>query len=148
MNMLNQNQIDYLLRSKMIGRIGCAADDKVYVVPITYIYDGTYILGHSMEGMKIRMMRANPRVCFQVEDIVSPVNWRSAIVWGEYEEIREVKEVRQIQELFRDRLSPYQISEAGKPPDSFEKSPRVVEKPLMPIFFKIKITEKTGRFEK
>jgi hypothetical protein len=47
---LNAEQMDHVLRSQVVGRIGCYADDTVYVVPITYLYDGQHIYGHTREG--------------------------------------------------------------------------------------------------
>lgn len=66
---LNTEQIELLLKSEVIGRIGCCADNKVYVVPVTYAYDGTHVYAHSKEGMKIRMMRKSPEVCFEVDQM-------------------------------------------------------------------------------
>jgi hypothetical protein len=36
-------------------------------VPITYVFDGEAVYAHSADGLKIRMMRANPHVCFEVD---------------------------------------------------------------------------------
>lgn len=52
---LNKGQIEQVLLSELIGRIGCYADGQTYVVPITYVYDGESIYGHSVDGMKLRM---------------------------------------------------------------------------------------------
>ena len=56
---LDQRQIEELLHTAHIGRIGCYADQRTYIVPIYYAYDGTSIYAYSLEGMKIYMMRAN-----------------------------------------------------------------------------------------
>jgi nitroimidazol reductase NimA-like FMN-containing flavoprotein (pyridoxamine 5'-phosphate oxidase superfamily) len=69
-----------------VGRLGCSTDGKMYIVPVTFVYDGTYIYAHSKEGLKIKMMRNNPSVCFEVDIIDNLTNWRSVILWGEYEE--------------------------------------------------------------
>jgi uncharacterized protein len=78
---LNEAQVDQVLRSEVIGRLGCHAQGRTYIVPITYAYDGDCIYGHSAEGMKVRMMRANPNVCFEVDEMESMANWRSVIAW-------------------------------------------------------------------
>ena len=36
---LSSEQIEQVLRSEVIGRIGCHASGKTYVVPITYAYE-------------------------------------------------------------------------------------------------------------
>ncbi len=55
---LNQEQIEQVLRSEVIGRLGCHASGRTYVVPVTYAYDGERIICHSGLGRKIEMMRA------------------------------------------------------------------------------------------
>jgi nitroimidazol reductase NimA-like FMN-containing flavoprotein (pyridoxamine 5'-phosphate oxidase superfamily) len=83
---LDAQQITDLLRTEVIARIGCVSDGRVYVVPVTYVYDGTYIYGHAMDGAKLRAMRANPQVCVEVEQVDNLSNWRSVIAWGTFEE--------------------------------------------------------------
>ena len=63
---LTDAQIEQLLASEVIARIGCISDGSVYVVPVTYVYDGTYVWGHAMDGAKLTAMRADPRVCVEV----------------------------------------------------------------------------------
>ena len=83
---LDAAQCEDLLRSEVIARIGCLSDGRVYVVPVTYVYDGTYVYGHAMDGAKLRAMRANPQVCVEVEQVDNLSNWRSVIAWGTFEE--------------------------------------------------------------
>lgn len=47
LGMLNDAQIENVLQSLVIGRIGCHANGRTYVVPVTYAYDGKYIYGHT-----------------------------------------------------------------------------------------------------
>ena len=60
---LNDTQIEDLLKSQLIGRIGCHSDGVTYVVPVNYVYDGINIYCHSAKGMKIDLMQKNPEVC-------------------------------------------------------------------------------------
>ena len=83
---LTAAQIDEVLRTEVIARIGCVSEGRVYVVPVTYVYDGTYVYGHAMDGAKLRAMRANPEVCVEVEQVDDLSNWRSVIAWGTFEE--------------------------------------------------------------
>src|SRR5689334_23317934 len=85
-------EVEEILRHEYIGRLGCHADDVTYVVPISYAYDGVYIYGRTFDGMKVNMMRKNPKVCFQVDHMRNMANWQSVISWGEYEEINQVDE--------------------------------------------------------
>jgi nitroimidazol reductase NimA-like FMN-containing flavoprotein (pyridoxamine 5'-phosphate oxidase superfamily) len=82
---LSRAQTDDLLREHVVGRIGCHAGGRTYVVPVIYAYDGEALYVASVDGQKIRMMRENPEVCFEVE--YEAGSWRSAIAQGEYEEL-------------------------------------------------------------
>ena len=83
---LSRAEIDELLHDELVARIGCQGDGEVYVVPIIYAYaDGAFYVA-SVEGRKIELMRASPRVCFEV-DRYEQGSWRSAIVYGRYEEL-------------------------------------------------------------
>ncbi len=83
---LTRAQIDELLHEQLVARIGCHADGEIYVVPVIYAYDGEAFYVASVEGRKVEMMRASPRVCFEV-DRYEAGSWRSAIVYGRYEEL-------------------------------------------------------------
>ena len=54
--------IEELLKSEVMGRIGCHHAGTTYIVPTSYAYDGRYIYVHTHEGMKVEMMRKNPAV--------------------------------------------------------------------------------------
>jgi nitroimidazol reductase NimA-like FMN-containing flavoprotein (pyridoxamine 5'-phosphate oxidase superfamily) len=55
--LLNSRQIDLVLRSEIVGHLGCYASGEIYVAPISYVYDGESIYGHSADGVMLRMMR-------------------------------------------------------------------------------------------
>jgi len=112
---LNQRQIEHVLRSEVIGRIGCVAEGRVYMVPITYAYDGTCFYGHSVDGVKLRAMRVDPDVCFEVEHVDNLANWQSVIAWGTFEEL-EGEESEAGMRLLVDRLMPVLVSSTSGPP--------------------------------
>ncbi len=135
---LTQKQIDEVLRASTIGRIGATADGRTYVVPITYVYDGDSVYGHSVLGQKIRMMRTNPDVCFEVEDIDDMANWRTVIARGRYEELTGDLAVAAAK-LIAARIGPLSTSETAGP------SGRGRGKQ---VSYRIRLVERTGRFEK
>ena len=142
---LEPPEIEELLRSEVIGRIGCHAEGRTYVVPVTYAYDGESVYGHSGEGMKLRMMRRNPRVCFQVEHVEDISNWRSVIAWGTFTELSGDGALRAM-DLLIARLSALPAGESGR-------VPYVAAEPLgrdgrSVVLYRIRLTEKTGRFER
>ena len=83
---LTRTEIHQLLRERTVGRIGCHADGVTYVVPVIYAYDGEAVHVASVEGQKIRMMRTNPRVCFEIDEH-EPGGWRSVVAQARYEEL-------------------------------------------------------------
>ena len=48
---------------------------------------GPYLYGFSTTGRKIEWMRANPRVCVEVDELTSRSQWMSVVVFGRYEEL-------------------------------------------------------------
>ena len=83
---LDRAEIDDLLHAQVVGRIGCHADGETYVVPVIYAYDGEAFYVYTVEGRKVRKMRASPQICFEVDEYERG-SWRSAIAQGRYEEL-------------------------------------------------------------
>jgi nitroimidazol reductase NimA-like FMN-containing flavoprotein (pyridoxamine 5'-phosphate oxidase superfamily) len=147
LGVLDDSELEKVLSRTIIGRVGCHADDTTYVVPMSYAFDGTYIYGHANEGMKVRMMRKNPSVCFQVDDMQDMANWKSVIVWGEFEELIEKAERDKALQILIDRILPLNSSETThlSPHWPFPVSDLSLVKGIV---FRIRIRKKTGRFEK
>ncbi len=60
--------IEEVLRESQVGRLGTAVDGRPYVVPMNFVYtDGRIILHTHRDGKKVRDIRRNPRVCFEVD---------------------------------------------------------------------------------
>ena len=148
---LTPEQIDAILSKHAAGRIGCTDGLKPYVVPVSYAFNGAYLVIHSRAGKKIDIMRKNPLVCFQVDEIDDLANWRSVILWGQYEEVTDPKERYYAMKFLVGHLMHHNVSEtAGVPEMSHELSHPDAEKTppvLRPIVYRIRIIEKTGRFE-
>jgi nitroimidazol reductase NimA-like FMN-containing flavoprotein (pyridoxamine 5'-phosphate oxidase superfamily) len=144
---LNNEQIEEVLRKQIVGRIGCGGDGQIYIVPVSYAYDGKYIYIRSFEGKKIEMMRKNPRVCFQADDMQNMANWRSVIGWGEFEELSDVTERNKALKLLIDRQLPHFSSEMTHLDAHWPFHPKDFNT-IKGIVFRILLKEKTGRFEK
>ena len=76
-----------VLREGTLGRLGCIAAGWPYVVPVNYFFDGKDIYIHTLPGKKLDALRANTRVCFQVDEIKDSYHWRSVIAYGTFEEV-------------------------------------------------------------
>lgn len=140
---LAAEEIEQELRAEVVGRIGCHAAGRTYVVPVCYVYEDGAIYAHSADGMKVRMMRENPSVCFEVDHVEDLVNWHSAICWGTYQELQG-QEAEHGLHLLRERLR--------------EELPRIshdgvlaaeeIVGGLTPVVFRIVVRESTGREER
>ena len=85
-----------VIRTGKVGRLGCIDKDEPYVVPINYLLDEKSIYSHALPGRKIDAMRGHPRACLQVDHIHDDFHWRSAIAFGNFEEIRVPSDRRAI----------------------------------------------------
>ena len=139
-------EIDSLVRHQVIARLGCYADEKVYVVPVSYAYDGDCFYLISKEGLKIDLMRKNPKVCLQIDNMQNMSNWQSVIIWGEFEELTETNERNYALQKLMSRITPMFSSEIFHitpqwpfPEDQPER--------IQGVVYRIKITEMSGRFE-
>ena len=77
-----------VISSGKVGRLGCVDRGEPYVVPINYLCEDRFIYSHSLPGRKIDVMRSHPRACLQVDRIDDELHWRSAIAFGNFEEVR------------------------------------------------------------
>src|SRR6187397_1107141 len=86
---LTQAECREVLTRVSHGRLACVSGHQPYIVPVA-IYldpDEDFVYGFSTLGQKIRWMRANPRVCIEVEEIVSRTQWTTVVAFGRYQEI-------------------------------------------------------------
>ncbi len=75
------------------GHLGCARDNRPYVIPIHYAYDEPYIYIFTTEGMKTEYINANPQVCLQVEEVEDATHWQSVVIVGKAERLISPEEI-------------------------------------------------------
>lgn len=87
---LSQVECAALLQRVHIGRLACASGDQPYVVPVQFSFDpdGGCLYSFATFGQKIRWMRANPRVCVEIDEIADKDHWQTVVAVGRYEELR------------------------------------------------------------
>jgi nitroimidazol reductase NimA-like FMN-containing flavoprotein (pyridoxamine 5'-phosphate oxidase superfamily) len=151
-----------LLARLRLGRLACARGNQPYVVPFYFAYDNNYLYSFSMVGQKIEWMRANPLVCVEAEEIVSPRQWTSVVIFGRYEELVESeadrarrnqpphplsRSISETPELPSTRDFAYRLLrqnamwwEAG----SVKPGGRNTELPPVPLYYRIHIVQITG----
>lgn len=133
MHELTRAEVDELLHEQVVGRVGCHAGGVTYVVPVIYAYDGECVHVASIEGQKVRMMRENPSVCFEVDEYAEPGRWRSAIAQGVFEEAGEAEKAESLA-LLAERFG-------GE--DSGARKPETRDRQT--VCFRIRVREATGR---
>jgi nitroimidazol reductase NimA-like FMN-containing flavoprotein (pyridoxamine 5'-phosphate oxidase superfamily) len=143
LGVLSASEVESLLKTQFTARLGCHAEGQTYVVPISYAYDGASLVSHSVEGRKLRMMRLNPEVCVEIDDVENLGNWRSVIAWGRFEELGGDDALSAATHLIA-RFSPLLTSKASQPTHGFPDLSAIISRA---IFYRIRLYSKTGRFE-
>jgi len=144
---LTMPEIERLLSKEVVGRIGCTDGEKVYVVPISYAYDGEYIYCHTHEGLKVDLMRKHPIVCFEVDHLQNMANWQSVIAHGRFEELRDPSLKKEALERLHGRILPLVSSETTHLSRDWPFAPADANT-IDGVTFRIRLEEKTGRFER
>jgi nitroimidazol reductase NimA-like FMN-containing flavoprotein (pyridoxamine 5'-phosphate oxidase superfamily) len=142
-------EIDRVLYSEWLGRLGCHSRARTYVVPMTYVYDGSSILGHTGAGLKIRMMRENPSVCFEVDRVHQDGSWQSVIVNGRFEELHGEEAGAALRQLHEHLAATERWQGVAPTHGAGRMEPGRADGVARPeVIFRIKVLEKSGRSEK
>jgi len=124
-----------------IGRLACAKDQQPYVVPIYFMIDGDHLYSFANLGQKIEWMRANPRVCVEIDERVAHDRWQSVIAFGEYEELMDLPKYAEARKRAHKMLQQHAMwwepacvaCKCGNRPHA-----------VTPIFYRININSVTG----
>ena len=86
---LNKKESLKLLQNNYIGALSYIYNNHPYIVPMTYYFDkeNNVLICYSAEGHKIKSMRKNNNVAFEVIELESVHKWMSVLVHGTYEEL-------------------------------------------------------------
>jgi hypothetical protein len=115
--MKDPREMEALLNRMPVGRLGLSTEDGPYVVPVNYLFAEGNIYFHSgHKGKKMEALRANPSVCFLVDEPGPQVTWEqgcgitqiyeSVICFGKAEFIEKIAERRRILEMLIDKYVP------------------------------------------
>jgi nitroimidazol reductase NimA-like FMN-containing flavoprotein (pyridoxamine 5'-phosphate oxidase superfamily) len=144
---LTTPEIERLLHKEVVGRIGCSDGNIVYVVPISYAYDGRYIYCHTHEGLKVGIMRKNPNVCFEVDHLHDMANWQSVITQGKFEELTDPALRNEALQKLHERVLPLVSSQTTHLSPDWPFAPAELGK-IQGVTFRIRLEDKSGRYEK
>jgi len=128
-----------MLAASDVGRLACSLHDQPYIVPVHLYLDGECLYGFTTLGQKIEWMRQNPLVCVEIDDTTTRWQWSSVVVSGQYEELPHgpaTEDPRSVAARLFQR-HPMWWEPALVPLASHE--------PRVPILFRIRIRQMTGR---
>ena len=138
---LSTSEISEVLDRGSHAHLACRRWRQLYVVPVTYIHDGDFIYCHSRLGKKIEMMRSNPHVCLQIEEIRGLFQWRSVIIWGRYEELADLEAAKGMSLLSK------KVGDLEKKRGLSSVDDEISAILSNAIFYRIHIEKATGRAE-
>ena len=139
---LQTSECHHLLERAHLGRLACVADGQPYVVPTYYAWSMGYLYAFAILGRKIEWMRANPRVCMQVDEIVSHDEWETVAAFGCYEELPDTPDWEYQRKVAHSHLQ--QRASWWEPGIVSVGSPdHVASRPS--VFYRINVETVTGR---
>lgn len=156
---MTRDEIDDLLSTSLVGRLGMIAEGQPYVVPISYVYRDGAVYCHSAQGRKVEALRTQPEACFEVDELDHIDRWRSVIGWGHFEQLVGM-EAKAAIGLLVDRYRPlvsvfpdgHQGAELGMMrtldiPRLPEARPQVGQPSAAAVVFRVRLHTLTGRSE-
>lgn len=127
---LDPDGIEALLASSIVGRIACnQPGDRPYLVPLAYAYDRDVVYAVSGPGRKLDLMRADPRVSFEVDRVAQSDRWQSVVAQGHFEEVTDADEIQLAIALLERATAVPVVMMAHS------------------VVFRLRLTEKSGRYE-
>ena len=138
--MTREANLDLLARTHL-GRLACAQGSQPYVVPFYFAYNNNSLYSFTTVGQKIDWMRANPLVCVEADEVVSPEEWVSVIVFGRYEELPDTPEYQPERAVAYNLL---QKKARWWEPGYVKTILHGTQRPLIPVFYRIHVAQMTG----
>ena len=85
---LNDEQVLDVLKRRRTGRLSCAADGFKRISAVRYdAADGPDLYVQAPDPECLALLRANPRVRLEVDDVQGPTQWETVLGWGRLEEV-------------------------------------------------------------
>ena len=138
---MDQFEIMQVIDNALVGRLACVNGAQPYVVPLNFVHHLGSLYAFTTFGRKVEWMRQNPNVCVQFDHVTATNDWQSVIVMGQYEELAGDPDSHDARNEAYAQLS--KRAEWWQP--AYVKTElRDHVRTLQPVYFRIRITEKTG----
>jgi nitroimidazol reductase NimA-like FMN-containing flavoprotein (pyridoxamine 5'-phosphate oxidase superfamily) len=136
-----------ILKTNYLGRLCYTEGMNSYVVPITYFFDANdnSILSYASEGHKIVAMRNSITVSLLVDSIKTIKEWESVLVHGTFEELNGSSAKKSLHN-FAEGVQNTIADCGGEHPRFIADFSARMSQGKMPIVYKIKISDVTGKF--
>jgi nitroimidazol reductase NimA-like FMN-containing flavoprotein (pyridoxamine 5'-phosphate oxidase superfamily) len=72
------------LARQHVGRLAFSLHDRVDIEPISYTFDGGWILGRTSVGTKLSTLAHHPWCAFETDHVVGPFEWTSVVAKGTF----------------------------------------------------------------
>lgn len=106
-----------ILAEALCCRIAMVDGERPYVIPVSFVLDGDGLYVHSADhGRKLRVLRKNPHVCFEVDGGVEVataksacdvgMRFRSVVGFGAVSFVEDPAEKARVLRLFIDKYTP------------------------------------------
>ena len=139
----NREDIEKFLRQSKVCRLAMVDGDKPYMVPLNFGYsDGCLFFHCAKQGRKIDLIKKNPNICFEVDELIKlnkaslacdwGIDFKSVIGSGKAQFLEDSKEKTQALHAIMSQYS-------GR---TFEYPDEMLEKTLV---IKVVIDEMTGK---
>ena len=130
-----------VLSRNHLGRLACVKANQPFLVPMFFAYHENSLYCASTVGQKIDWMRDNPLVAVEADEIENAQHWESVVVLGRYEEIPHTPEMQDERQLVWSLL---QERKLWWEPAYVETILGGAERPMVPLYFRIRIEQITG----
>ncbi len=105
MEITDQKELDEIIKKAQVCRLGVSYESMAYIIPMSFGYADRVLYFHSgPEGLKLLILRENPKACFEMEidtEVIPSAhgcNWsmkyQSVIGFGEVAFVEDIEEKR------------------------------------------------------
>jgi nitroimidazol reductase NimA-like FMN-containing flavoprotein (pyridoxamine 5'-phosphate oxidase superfamily) len=86
---LNDQQVLDVLKRRRSGRLSCAADGFKRISAVRYdAAEGANLWLQIADPECLALLRVNPRLRLEVDDVQGPAQWETVLGWGQLEDVQ------------------------------------------------------------
>jgi nitroimidazol reductase NimA-like FMN-containing flavoprotein (pyridoxamine 5'-phosphate oxidase superfamily) len=139
----DKKEIEKILQQSNVCRLAMVDGDKPYIVPMNFGYrDGNLFFHSAPGGKKIDLIKKNPNVCFEVDQLIRFQKETLACNWGvEYKSVIGSGKARLIKGL-EEKKQALNIMMSRYSDGPFEYSNKMLEKTIV---IKVTVENMTGK---